>query len=139
METTVRITCNRVLVLHMSVWSQCVHKMDSSELGVLLRPGVGEVQQGWQLCCHSPLLTAGRTHAHGLSSPELLQLLQTSLYTHLRASVQPLNTGEPWLALVGLSKRIQTGQPHFSEYIKSLECCEVRSQLANSLSLTPLS
>lgn len=89
METTVSTTCSRVLVLHVSVWSQCVHKMDRSELAVLPRPSVGKVQQGWQLCCHSPLLTAGRMRAHGLSSPELLKLLQTSLYIHLRASVRP--------------------------------------------------
>lgn len=104
METTISITCSRVLVLHMSVWSQCVHKMDSSELGVLPRSAVGEVQQEWQLCCHSPLLTAGRMHVHGLSYPELLKFLQTSLYTQLRASVRPLNTREPWLALVGLKE-----------------------------------
>lgn len=35
-----------VLVLHISVWSQCLPTTDSSELAVLMRPGVGEVQQG---------------------------------------------------------------------------------------------
>lgn len=40
------------------------------------------------------------------------------------------------MALAGLSKRIQTGQPHFSEHIKSLECYKVRSQFVNSLMLT---
>lgn len=42
-------------MLYMSLWSQCVHKMDSSELGVLPRPGVGEVQQGQAVLLSQPI------------------------------------------------------------------------------------
>jgi len=33
------------MVLHVSVWSWCVDEMDTAELSVPARPGVGDVQQ----------------------------------------------------------------------------------------------
>lgn len=49
---------------------------------------VVKFSSAWAALLSQPtLLLAGGTGVHGLSSPEVLKLLQTSLYTQLRATV----------------------------------------------------
>lgn len=42
------------MVLHILMWSQCAHGMVNAELGVLARPGIGEVQQWTVLSAPTP-------------------------------------------------------------------------------------